>query len=85
VDCFLVDHDEHITRLVLERGHLWGRRDVTIPIGAVAKVETDDVTLSLTKDQVGSLPEMAVRRWPASSRHGQESARPSSRRRTRAL
>jgi hypothetical protein len=48
VDGFLVDRDEHITHLVLEREHLSGRRDVTIPIGAVAKVETDDVTLSLT-------------------------------------
>jgi sporulation protein YlmC with PRC-barrel domain len=65
VDGFLVDRDEYITHLVLERGHLWGRRDVTIPIGAVAKVETDVVALSLTKDQVGSLPEVAVSRWPA--------------------
>lgn len=68
VDGLLVDRDEHITHLVLERGHLRGRREVTIPIGAVAKVETDDVTLSLTKDQVGSLPEVAVQRWPTSSR-----------------
>jgi sporulation protein YlmC with PRC-barrel domain len=70
VDGFLVDRDEHIAHLVLERGHLWGRRDVTIPIGAVAKVGTDDVTLSLTKDQVGSLPEVSVQRWPMPSRHG---------------
>jgi sporulation protein YlmC with PRC-barrel domain len=68
VDGLLVDRDEHITHLVLERGHLWGRREVTIPIGAVAKVETDDVMLSLTRDQVGSLPEVAVQRWPTSSR-----------------
>jgi hypothetical protein len=67
VDGFIVDGDEHITHLVLERGHLWGRREVTIPVGAVAKVETDDVALSLTKDQVGSLPEVAVQRWPTSS------------------
>jgi Uncharacterized protein conserved in bacteria (DUF2171) len=76
VDAFLIDRDEHITHLVLERGHLWGRRDVMIPIGAVAKVETDDVTLSLTQDQLGSLPEVAVRRWPTSSRHGRRSPRP---------
>jgi hypothetical protein len=74
VDGFLVDRDEHITHLVLERGHLWGRRDVTIPIGAVAKVETDDVTLSLTKDWVGSLPEVAVRRWPTSSGKARDAA-----------
>ena len=71
VDGLLVDRDEHITHLVLERGHLWGRREITIPIGAVAKVETDDVTLSLTKDQVRSLPEVAVHRWPTSSRREQ--------------
>lgn len=63
VDGFLVDRDDQITHLVLERGHLWGRREVTIPIGAVAKVETDDVTLSLIKDQVGRLPEVPVQRW----------------------
>jgi uncharacterized membrane protein len=75
VDGFLVDRDEHITHLVLERGHLWGLRDVTIPIGALAKVETDAVTLSLTKDQAGSLPEGAVRRWPSSSLPGRRPAR----------
>jgi sporulation protein YlmC with PRC-barrel domain len=70
VDGFLVDRDGHITHLVLERGHVLGRRDVTIPIGAVAKVETDDVTLSLTKDQVGSLPEVRVERWTTPRRPG---------------
>ena len=64
VDGFVVDGDDHITHLVLERGHLWGRREVTIPIGAVAKVETDAITLSLTKDEVGALPEVSVQRRP---------------------
>lgn len=68
VDGFLVDRGDQITHLVLERGHLWGRREVTIPIGAVTKVETDDLTLSLIKDQVESLPEVPVQRWPAPSR-----------------
>jgi sporulation protein YlmC with PRC-barrel domain len=63
VDGFLVDRDDYITHLVLERGPLWGRREVTIPIGAVAGVETDSVRLGLTKDQVSSLPELPVRRW----------------------
>ena len=43
VDGFVVDADEHITHFVLERGHLWGRKEVTIPIGAVARVESDAV------------------------------------------
>lgn len=64
VEAFLVDGDD-ITHIVLERGHLWGRRDVTIPIGAVARVETDSVTLTLSKDQVGTLPSTRVHRWGA--------------------
>jgi sporulation protein YlmC with PRC-barrel domain len=63
VDGLLVDRDEQITHLVLEHGHLWGHREVTIPIGAVAKVESDTVTLSLSKDEVGALEPAAVHRW----------------------
>jgi len=62
VEAFLVEEDD-ITHIVLERGHLWGRRDVTIPIGAVARVETDAVTLGLSKDEVGALPSTRVHRW----------------------
>ena len=63
VDGFLVDDDDAITHFVLERGHLWGRREVTIPINAVASVFTDAVTLTLTKDEVGELPSVRVHRW----------------------
>jgi sporulation protein YlmC with PRC-barrel domain len=63
VDGFVVDDGQHITHFVLERGHLWGRRDVTIPIGAVDRIETDAVTLSLTPDEIGALPAAHVHRW----------------------
>lgn len=62
VDGFLVD-DDHITHFVLERGHLWGRREVTVPIGAVSSVKSDVVTLSLSKDEIGALPSHRVYRW----------------------
>jgi sporulation protein YlmC with PRC-barrel domain len=62
VDGFVVDAEGQITHLILERGHLWGKREVTIPIGAVATVETDRVTLSLSKNEVGSLPSVHVHR-----------------------
>ena len=65
VDGFVVDRDDQITHVVLERGHLWERREVTIPIGAVARVETDAIALSLTRDEVGALPEVRVQRLPA--------------------
>ena len=62
VDGFVVDADQHITHFVLERGHLWGRKEVTIPIGAVASVESDVVHLALSKDEVGALPAVRVGR-----------------------
>jgi len=62
VDGFVVDADEHITHFVLERGHLWGRKEVTIPIGAVARVESDAVHVVLSKDEVGALPAVRVGR-----------------------
>ncbi len=63
VDGLLVDDQDQITHLVLEHGHLWGRREVTIPIGAVAEVKTDEVTLSLSKDEVEALEPVPVHRW----------------------
>jgi hypothetical protein len=32
-------------------------------MGAVARVDTDAVTLTLTKDEVGELPSVPVHRW----------------------
>jgi sporulation protein YlmC with PRC-barrel domain len=63
VDGFVVDEAGHVSHVVLERGHLWGRREVTIPIGAVERVENDVVVLSLAKDEVGALPAHRVHRW----------------------
>jgi sporulation protein YlmC with PRC-barrel domain len=48
--------DGQITDVVLERGHLWGTRDVTIPIASVETIATDVVSVTLTKDEVGKLP-----------------------------
>jgi sporulation protein YlmC with PRC-barrel domain len=63
VDGFVVDEAGHISHVVLERGHRWGRREVTIPIGAVDRVENDVVVLRLTTGEVGALPSHRVHRW----------------------
>jgi sporulation protein YlmC with PRC-barrel domain len=63
VDGFVVDDQDGITHLVLERGHLWGKREVTIPIGAAEKIENDELTLNLSKDEIGKLKAVSVRRW----------------------
>jgi sporulation protein YlmC with PRC-barrel domain len=69
VDGFVVDDDQLITHVVLEQGDRSERREVSIPIGAVARVETDRVTLTLTKDEVGALRPVAIRRWPRPLEH----------------
>jgi hypothetical protein len=61
IDGFVVEGD-HITHVVLERGHLWGKRDVTIPIAAVVDVKTDAVRLGMSRDEVGALPAVRVHR-----------------------
>ena len=65
VDGFVVDESQLITHVVLAQGqHPWERRVVAIPIAAVTQVETDAVTVSLTKDEVGALPPVTLRRRP---------------------
>ena len=57
VDEFLVDPtNDRITHLVLREGHLWGRRDVTIPVNHIARVEEDQVLLNIDRQAVGELP-----------------------------
>jgi sporulation protein YlmC with PRC-barrel domain len=63
VDGFLVGTGAPLADIVLERGHLWGRREVVVPYAAVERVETDIVHLNLTKDEVGALPARRVHRW----------------------
>jgi sporulation protein YlmC with PRC-barrel domain len=63
VDGFVVDADGQITHVVLERGHLFGKREVTVPIAAVTRVETDVVTLNLGRHDVERLPAVRLHRW----------------------
>ena len=63
VDGFIVDERGDISHFVLERGHLWGRREITVPIGAVTKVESDTVTVGLSVEEIDKLPSHKVHRW----------------------
>jgi sporulation protein YlmC with PRC-barrel domain len=56
VEGLRVDPGDHrVTHVLLQEGHLWGRRDVVIPASAVTKVE-NGIWLNLTKEQVENLP-----------------------------
>jgi sporulation protein YlmC with PRC-barrel domain len=47
--------DHHVTHVLLQEGHLWGRKEVAIPITAVTGVE-DGIQLSISKQDVHDLP-----------------------------
>jgi sporulation protein YlmC with PRC-barrel domain len=65
VDEFVVNPENgHITHLVMREGHLWGEKDVVIPVSAVSRTGDSAVHLKLDKDQIGSLPNFPVhRKW----------------------
>jgi len=56
VEGFMVNPaDDKVTHVLLEEGHLWGRKQVAIPVSAVASIE-DGIRLNITKRQVEDLP-----------------------------
>jgi hypothetical protein len=56
VQGFLVNPgDGRVTHVLLQEGHLWGRKTVAIPISAVTGVDAG-IRVNLTKEQIGELP-----------------------------
>jgi PRC-barrel domain len=58
--------DHHVTHVLLDEGHLWGKKEVAIPIGAVTDVAGGEVQLNLTRDQVRDLPPVDLAHPPHS-------------------
>lgn len=51
--------DRHVTHVLLDEGHLWGRKQVAIPIRAVVGVD-DGIALDISKQEVQDLPPVDV-------------------------
>ena len=59
VQGFLVSPgDDRVTHVLLQEGHLWGRKKIAIPLSAVTGVDAG-IRLNLTKQQVEELPPVA--------------------------
>ncbi|MEY9857780.1 sporulation protein YlmC with PRC-barrel domain [Catenulispora sp. GAS73] len=57
VQGLVVDPADHaVTHILLDEGHLCGKKRVAIPIGAMAAVDAGGVQLRCTKDEVRDLP-----------------------------
>ena len=62
VDEFLINpSDDHISHLVLREGHLWGQKDVTIPMSQIDHFENNTVYLKLKKLEIEKLPGIPIR------------------------
>jgi sporulation protein YlmC with PRC-barrel domain len=49
----------HVTHVLLAEGHLWGKKEVAIPIRSVTRVD-DGIQLNITKQQVEDLPPVDI-------------------------
>ena len=57
---FLVDPvTKRITHLVLRKGHLWHREDVTVPASEIDQIAEDEVNLKLDKHEIAASPVMS--------------------------
>ena len=62
VDEFLIDpQNEHITHLILRKGHLWSKKDVTIPVLEIERITDNAVYLKLDKRAIEALPAVPAR------------------------
>lgn len=62
VDELAVDPDSgQITHLLMLEGHLWGKKDVAVPVSAIAAVSTDAIVLNIDKEAIEALPEVPLR------------------------
>ena len=51
----------HVTHVLLQEGHLWGRKEVAIPIGKVAGTDAG-IRLTMSKQEVRDLPPVDIDR-----------------------
>jgi sporulation protein YlmC with PRC-barrel domain len=60
VEGLVIDpRNHHVTHVLLQEGHLWGRKEVAIPISAVTGID-DGIRLSIAKHQVQDLPPVDI-------------------------
>jgi hypothetical protein len=52
--------DHHATHVLLDEGHLFGHKEVAIPISDVTAVDNSGIRLGLTKESVQALPPVAL-------------------------
>jgi hypothetical protein len=58
---FVVNPSDHqVTHVLLDEGHLWGKKEVCVPISSVTGIDDDGVHLSMSKKEAGDLPPIDI-------------------------
>ena len=58
---FVVNPSDHqVTHVLLDEGHLWGKKEVCVPISSVTGIDDDGVHLSMSKKEAGDLPPVDI-------------------------
>jgi hypothetical protein len=55
--------DRHATHVLLAEGHLWGRKQIAIPTGAMTRRD-QEFCVDLTKEQIEALPPARLKSVP---------------------
>lgn len=55
--------NQHVTHVMLEEGHLWGHKEVAIPISAITAVDAG-IQVALSKADIKALPSVDIDRTP---------------------
>jgi hypothetical protein len=58
-----------VTHVILQAGHLWGKKEIALPLSIIDTVDEDTVHLKLDREAVEELPALPVQRH--SGRHGE--------------
>jgi hypothetical protein len=57
VDEFLIEpRNGYITHLILAEGHLWGKKDISIPVAQIDHIDENNVYLKISKSEIEALP-----------------------------
>ena len=61
VEGLVIDpRNHHVTHVLLQEGHVWGRKEVAIPISAVTGADDRGIRLNLAKNQIRDLPAVDI-------------------------
>jgi sporulation protein YlmC with PRC-barrel domain len=62
LDALVLDPSSgEVTNLLMREGHLWGKKEVAIPVSAIDWIDADTVYLKADKAEVKALPPVPVK------------------------